>query len=622
MKDDELRGALRAAVPEPPDDSSWAGRARDRARRYATTRRTAGIGAAVVALIGAVLWWPAVGGQGRTAVPAEQPMVTAAASTAGNPDCTDGLTGKTTLKPRGDTRVVRMSLCPRSDGPTFSTPSDSVTFALRDVPSAVFDAVLDLPKEGSRDPDCSRADDRRYLVVFTLADGSRQVLEAATPNACGVTEGSDLLLRWRSLLKTLNTAWSDKRALETSDAAPAECLPFDRPGLLPPTISDVTSGAICGFDSSGQVLQSSTQVPEGQLKVLLGDLEANSARGDNIDSRLDGTVLTLRNAWGDPLVLWSVGADQWFAFMPDGRQWYWSPGPEARDVLSALSGQLTPVEPSPGTVQPGQVTPTASVAPGPTALEACRGLQPSSSPTTVPTTASRLRLCPTGWYTNLAFAPLDTVDGERAAAVLNVLARQPRLTGQMACTAELGPDFLLVAETDGQAPVVMVLQLYGCRVAGILAAPRGGASAVLDSFKTQLAEQRSAAPSTWQRAGSLCGSLAEQPSSVMQVDPKAVTGGRLCIYPAAAEVASRELPVDENLAKRIAADVSAHNAPVSPASCPNRLPHRRLALTNAYGDVLLLTEACWGWQYNDGSANRQWAPSSAVAKKLTALAKA
>ncbi len=80
--------------------------------------------------------------------------------------------------------------------------------------------------------------------------------------------------------------------------------------------------------------------------------------------------------------------------------------------------------------------------------------------------------------------------------------------------------------------------------------------------------------------------------------------------------------MDENLAKRIAADVSAHNAPVSPASCPNRLPHRRLALTNAYGDVLLLTEACWGWQYNDGSANRQWAPSSAVAKKLTALAKA
>jgi len=38
--------------------------------------------------------------------------------------------------------------------------------------------------------------------------------------------------------------------------------------------------------------------------------------------------------------------------------------------------------------------------------------------------------------------------------------------------------------------------------------------------------------------------------------------------------------------------------------------------------VLLLTEACWGWQYNDGSAGRQWTPSSAVAKQLAALAKA
>lgn len=615
MNDDELRGALRAAVPEPPDGSGWAGTARERAGRAARTRRTVGLGV-VAALVATGLLLPSWSGQGGRAVPASQPASASASSLPGNADCTTSLTGSTTLQPRQGVQVTRVSLCPRSGGPTFTTPASQVT----DGATALFDTVAGLPTETVGDPDCSADTERRYLVVFTLADDSTRVLEAATPNACGATTSEQNRRRWTGMLEAVQNAWTAPRRDQSSADTPAPCLPFDRPGLFPAKPAEVLAGVACRFGSQSTTPLASVPVPKDQLAVLTADLTANSSRGDNIDSPRNGDVLTLAAPFGDPLVLWSVGGGQWFAFMPQGRQLFWQPGAEARRILDLLFGR--PGATSPGVVVAGQgaVTPTPSPSLTPSPPEACQGLTPSSAPTQAPTTADRLRLCPTGWYTNVSFAPLDTVDGERATAVLQVLAAQPQLTGQLACTAEQGPDFLLVAETDGQAPVVMVLQLYGCRLAGILNAPHGGANLVVDSFKAQLSAQRAAAPSTWQRPGALCGSLVEKLVSEMPVDPKDVMGGRLCVYPARSEVPSRELILNEALAKGIAGEVIRHSATLVPRGCSNETPHRRLALTNAYGDVLVLTEFCDKWQYGDGMGPRQWTPSSAIAKQLKELA--
>lgn len=621
MNDDELRNALRAAVPEPPDGSGWAGRARDRAGRVTRTR-TAGVLVTLLAMVGAVLWWPSLGGSPRTAVPAEQPTT---ASQPDNPDCSAGLTGEVTLRPRGEVQVSRVSLCPRADGRTFTTPKDSLTGGATNEPTTIFDAVLALPAEGKRDPDCSRADDRRYLMVFTLADGSRQILEAATANACGTTPMSANGRRWAGLLRLVEAAWATQRRGLPVPAAAAPCVPFDRPGLLTPIVDRIRAARLCVTDpKTGAVLGSATVSPD-QLVTLKADLAAHIAQGANIDSRPDGTVITLTGAWGDPLVFWRVEGNQWFAFdseAPDG-QLFWAPDSAAADAVDGLLNQISnsapPASRSPSAVVPRPSSPgSPSAVPAPVLPDACRGLKPSSSPAQVPATASRLRLCPTGLYTNIAFAPLDTVDGDRAIAVLQVLSVQPRLSDQKPCVEDLGRDLLLVAETDGQAPTVMVLQLYGCRVAGILDAPQGGADLVLAAFKEQLSAQRAASPTIWQRPGTLCGLWNMPAESVISVDPASVTGGRLCVYPSDSEVASREVTLTEALAKRLATDLSNSSEPTT-VPCPVGPTVRRLALTNAYGDVLLIAESCLGWGYNDGNTERNWTPSAAVAAELNEL---
>ncbi|QLQ16451.1 MAG: hypothetical protein HZY73_13215 [Micropruina sp.] len=124
----------------------------------------------------------------------------------------------------------------------------------------------------------------------------------------------------------------------------------------------------------------------------------------------------------------------------------------------------------------------------------------------IPDQALRLRLCAAGEQQLRQWAPLDALESERAAAVLAVLAALPRADANQACTAELGPEFLLIGEFAGREPVAMPLRLYGCRTVGTPDDQRNGADKVLDAFRTELAAQRAATspPAAGQRTTPRC----------------------------------------------------------------------------------------------------------------------
>ena len=607
MNHDELRAQLDAAVPEPPDPSGWADEARRRQARKTRSVMASGVAIVVLAVVGALLW-PAWNGAGRLAVPATSPTLTVTEPAPANPDCAGVRTGTSTLAPRGSTAVARASLCPRAAGDTFTTPAD----ALDEGATALFDAVAALPAERSRGSACDAASDRRYLLVFTLADGSRRVLEAVAPNACGVTPASANGRRWSGLLSALEQAWTAQRDRRPQPAAVAGCVSAERPGLFRFEAGQIRAGDLCTTDRAGTPTGSSAGLSRQDLALLRDDLASNVTYGIARDSFPDGAVLTVAGPWNDPLVFWRTDGNTWFARVPDakGTQLAWQPGPAATAALEAVLDHLKPYP-----------SPSASMSLVP---ELCQGLTPSSSPAQVPTRADRLRLCPTAHSAPTMFTPLDAVTGADTAAVLATLRGLPSASKNQACTEEMGPDFLLVAEFDHQPPVVMVLQLYGCRLAGIAGAARGGADRVLTSFTEQLGRQRQLLDRPAARSGPLCGALETVPFSVMPMSVAEATGAQLCSY-GAGSAPVRTLALPDADVRAIVADIPRHSGPFSPRACPYQPNSHslRIALTSFYGDVLVLAQSCGGvfvFAPDTHDNDKQWQPSAAIAKRLAKLA--
>lgn len=238
--------------------------------------------------------------------------------------------------------------------------------------------------------------------------------------------------------------------------------------------------------------------------------------------------------------------------------------------------------------------------------------------------ATTLRLCAVGDTADQVWLPVDTLQGAGVGRVLVSVVSQPRVSGQQACTAEQGPDFLLVAETDGQAPIVMMLQLYGCRLVGLADQPRKGADAVLQSFKTELSKQRAANLTRIVRPGPLCGRFDQSPTPLMPLQPRDLIGGRLCRYESR-DAAAQELTLSNADVRAIVDDVVEHRVTAEPAICPYvPQPPLKLVLYTWFGDPLVLVgDDCTGrytYQTTYNGAGQEWRPSSSVAKRLDALA--
>lgn len=273
---------------------------------------------------------------------------------------------------------------------------------------------------------------------------------------------------------------------------------------------------------------------------------------------------------------------------------------------------------------PVSSAPATSPAPG-EAGDGCTGYSAATAGD-IPSEALALRLCPTGDSALQQFAPLEALESPGAHQVLAEVLRSRRPGENFACTADLGPAFLLVAEYSGREPVVMNLQLYGCHSVGTTTDWRTGADQVLTAFRAALTEQRAQASGSNVRSAPLCQPQAwEQPLSVMPVDLAAVTGGTFCSYAHSAGALLKEGELDADALSRITADLAANSEESVPMSCPAPRadqPAFALALTTRWGDVLsIVPDGCPGsYGYQMDGKGLRWRPGEEVIALLTGLA--
>lgn len=244
----------------------------------------------------------------------------------------------------------------------------------------------------------------------------------------------------------------------------------------------------------------------------------------------------------------------------------------------------------------------------------------------IPAGALTLRLCPTGERGLQQFAPVQSLEVDGAHDVLAVLRQRPRLDGERACRADLGPAFLLIAEYSGREPEVMDLQLYGCEVVGTTSDRRTGAVEVLAAFRAALEAQRAKAPGSGVRGASLCSPrVSADRGSVMPVRFAEITGGTACGYAdRTTDLAQVERELDGTSVATITADLAAHSTPWEPGSCPDPAagqPVTALALTTRWGDVLPISpdECGDGYRYRLDGENLRWQPGPEVERLLADL---
>ena len=289
-------------------------------------------------------------------------------------------------------------------------------------------------------------------------------------------------------------------------------------------------------------------------------------------------------------------------------------GPGAIVAVPAAPASSAPASGTPGTT-PGD------------AGDGCAGYSAATAGD-IPTEALALRLCPTGESVLQQFTPLEALEAPAAKQVLAEVLRSRRPGENFACTADLGPAFLLVAEYSGREPVVMDLQLYGCHSVGTTTDWRTGAEQVLTAFRAALTEQRAQAPGTAVRGGSLCQPrVSGNRSSVMPVKLADVTGGTVCGYADSDQTSGAlrvERPLGEAELARITSDLEAHTSPWTPGECPERSldqPATALALTTGWGDVLSVApdECSPGYRYMVDGENLRWEPDADITTLLASL---
>lgn len=601
MNENDLRQALTDAVPDAPEPTGWADAARRRAR---ASRSLAGGGAAAALLLAGSLVWASLPGQGTLGVPAG-PSDSAFPAEA---DPCAGITKPSALGVGGfvpaDPTDVRICADLESR-PRVIPPTDALTTSAPKLAAAINAANPFMGK----DTTCSFDGSLSYFLVFTTSGGPVTVRYDST---CGWVGGSDAARDATALSATINQLWAEQRAGATAPSGTsAACLPpTSIPALWslddPPVFGVVCNGADGGAGAA--------VMAAGDVRLISQDI-ADHASGYRGAVEWTQETITLASAWGDQAPWGKAKDGSWYRTLADAGEYQrWRPGADVARVLSSLM----PITP----------TPAATSSPSPDPSDLCAaGVKTTAGD--IPGDALRLRLCPSGEPELQQFAPLDALDGPGVAEVLKVLRELPRATAVQTCTAELGPEFQLVAEYSGREPVVLQLQLYGCRTVGTSTDLRLGASQVLDAFRTQLAAQRQAttAPGAVDRPGPVCGSLLLPTTSVIPVAATDVVNGVLCNYGSRDAIAPTSTkPLTAAQIAAVVADMKARSRPWQPMTCPKAPTSDRylsLALTNAWGDVLLVTpDACAGfYTYIVGGDQFQWQPRGAAGKLLATLAR-
>lgn len=606
MNEDEFRDALHSTTPDAPEVSGWAETAR---RRSIRTRSLVAAGAVVaVTVAGAFL----IGNlrPGATAGIPAAPATNSPSATAAAIECDrDGsLPAAPRQLPAGATEV---QLCPDGYDPdtTVLTPVEPLTEGVSELVDAINAAPL-VPLA----PSCTNEFWRTFRVAILYPDGTRITLigsvgsegmDSGTPRACDRL-GRDGAWRSGELLNSLRSAWVHQRG-GTRTGQPFQTPDCSRlsPSLFSAELGEVSTAVVCGRGGgSGQ--PSPAVLTAEQTQELIADIAAGTRPQGN-DSQDFPITMNLFTPWGEVITLYKAGLTDSWGFLNDKRSGQmWTPSATVRAWLDPLvegTTTVTPSTPAPSCAEPAQAT--------------------SGD---IPTDALTLRLCPTGDPTVQEFAPVQALDSEGAHEVLAVVHRLSRLGPDQACTADLGPAFLLIAEYSGREPVVMDLQLYGCHLVGTTTEHRTGAEKVLAAFRSALTAQRAKDPGGAVRGGSLCPDAAwVERSSVMPATLAEATGGTICGY---ADKSSARVQVervlDASSFTKIAADLAANSSPWTPPSCTTGRPDRpaaALVLTTRWGDAFSIAhDECAGtYRYQTGGKELRWKPDAEVKQLLADL---
>lgn len=588
MDEEDLRRALKAAAPDAPDPSSWPGAAR---RRSAVRKGV--VAALSVCAVAAALVVVNLPGRIGDGVPATPASVAPTGGAAAEEFCYQDADAADTPR-KLETGAVAVQLCPDADNPdhTYLTPTDRLTQGV-DALVTQFDTAAPTPLDQA----CEDEATSTFLVVFVYPDGSRIPLRAraapqsddvlARPGACDRIDGPD---GWRdgSVLTALRAAWLAQREnVDPTAFSVTTCQPADRPSLFAVDLETIAAGVLC-------LGRESVVLDVGQARELATDIRTRSREEPN-DDQNPTAELTLYTAWSEPLTMVREGdTTRWAG--PSGN---WHPSTEVRQWLDPMLADLAA----------SGATPEA-------------GSPCAASGTTdgdIPAEAVSLRLCPSGEDDLQQLTPTDTLDSAGARDVLAVLRAQPTVDTSQGCDADLGPSFFLIAESFGRGPVVLELQLAGCRTAGTTTDQRSGAQAVLDAFRSALVRQREREGPA--NPGATCQGD-QMRTSVMPVALDDVTAGVACSFPGEDMMAQR-WPDDAGLAA-ITADITAQSDPRAADDCPSaanmRLPET-VVLVNEWGDRLVLSTAPCpdSYTYRTDAGQFRWRPSASVVRILEAL---
>lgn len=346
MSDDQFSHAFKDVVPEAPSPDAWADGARRRHRRR--TQLVGGVvGVAIVAL--AVPITLNVLRPDFTAAPAQTPttQVPVAPSSVALDPAPDGKPGAAAcydaagnpVRPVAGEGVqpgaVKAWLC----------GDDQQVGPLEPLITGV-DRIVDfVGKQGALPGDvaCTEEYTLAYTVVLVYPDGSTVPVAGELHGCRTINDGAGVRRGGEEFYKLLRGLWQEQRlAIGQPEEAFGPEFPRDCIGttLIGADLGGVVGGASCLLaegDFANPVLGSVELSPD-DAAALAADIEAHSTKAQQ-EEWGGNPEISLVDAWGSMLNIWTVEPGRYQYRDADGQMWYWTPSAEAQAIIDAAVPQ-------------------------------------------------------------------------------------------------------------------------------------------------------------------------------------------------------------------------------------------------------------------------------------------
>ncbi len=220
--------------------------------------------------------------------------------------------------------------------------------------------------------------------------------------------------------------------------------------------------------------------------------------------------------------------------------------------------------------------------------------------------------------------PLDALTTD-VASIVDTFNDLPAADGQMACTEELGPAYLMVFQYPDGHSVQVRGDMYGCEIVTFGAEQRQGATDAVNAYFEALAAQRDA-------AGSVLAGPIEPPAcpeqsfsaglSLMPLSPadQKLHAVAVCSYSAQDGTHTGQGNLSDEQVDEVNLDLQANGGDSEGPSAGCVMGDELLLLitTNAYGDVIVFTQFCETFA-SSADAESGWEPTEKTRAMLMSV---